>query len=171
MATGFEYVVETDDIALYVGIGVDDAVTHTGLCCKVYHNMWLVFCKYVADELLVGNVAFYKLECGVLQQFFQALLLKADIVIVIHVVDTDNNVLGRYSAKSFYQVGAYETGCACYQYGFHTNSFLLFVLKYNTSSIFWVINSVRIYRKNLAKTELVCKSLNMINTDVNDNSR
>ena len=119
VTASFEYIIETYDVALDICIGVDYAVTHTCLRCKVYHNMWLVFCKYVADELLVGNVAFYKLECGVLQQFFQALLLKADIVIVIHVVDADNNILGRCIAKPFYQVGAYETCGSCDQNGFH----------------------------------------------------
>ena len=93
--------------------------------------------KCVANELLVGNVAFDELECWILQQLLKALLLKADIVIVVHVVDADNNILGRCIANPFYQVGAYETCGSCDQNGFHlifvTSLFVYILIPLNPS--------------------------------------
>ena len=68
MTACFKYVVETYYIALNICIGVYDAISNSSLCCQVYHNLWLVFSKYIVDELLVGNIAF---DNGIKRQDWQ----------------------------------------------------------------------------------------------------
>ena len=54
MAAGFEDVVEAEDVAFDVGVGVLDAVTHAGLGGEVYYNIELVFSKQLIHQILVG---------------------------------------------------------------------------------------------------------------------
>ena len=60
MTTGFENVVEADEVRLDVGIGIGDAVAHTGLSSEVHHNLWLVFVEDFVNGSLVSNIAFHK---------------------------------------------------------------------------------------------------------------
>ena len=55
VATGLKNVVETNEVALDVGIGIGDAVTHSCLSRQVDHNSNLVFCKDFLHGILVGN--------------------------------------------------------------------------------------------------------------------
>ena len=57
MATGFEDVIEADEVAFDICIGVGDAVADTSLCSEVYHNLRLVFGEDTVDEGSVGDVA------------------------------------------------------------------------------------------------------------------
>ena len=61
MTAGFEDVVETDDVAFDIDIGVLDAVADTSLGSEVDNDVELVFCKEIIDKLAVGNAAFDEL--------------------------------------------------------------------------------------------------------------
>lgn len=43
VATSFKNVVETDKVALDIGIGISDAITYTCLSSEVYYNRDIVF--------------------------------------------------------------------------------------------------------------------------------
>ena len=43
MAASFKDIIETNEVALNVSIGISDTVTYTCLGCEVYHNSYLVF--------------------------------------------------------------------------------------------------------------------------------
>ena len=58
MTAGFEYVVETDEIGLDIGIGVGDAVTDSCLSGKVDYNVYVVVGEDLVDEGLVGDITF-----------------------------------------------------------------------------------------------------------------
>ena len=58
VAAGLEEIVETDEVALYIGIGVGDAITHACLRREVDHNIYAVLGEYLLDECLVGYIAF-----------------------------------------------------------------------------------------------------------------
>ena len=45
--------VETDKIALYVGIRIGDRVTNSCLSCEIYDNSYLVVSKYLLDSNLI----------------------------------------------------------------------------------------------------------------------
>ena len=56
--TGFEDVVEADEVRLDVGIGVGDAVADTGLGCEVHHDIEVIVFEEFIDSLFRGDVAF-----------------------------------------------------------------------------------------------------------------
>ena len=60
MATRFKYIIETNDVAFYIDIRVLDAITHTGLGCKVDNNIKLVFSEELVDKVLVSNTSLHK---------------------------------------------------------------------------------------------------------------
>ena len=117
---GFEDVVEADEVALDVGIGVDDAVADTGLCSEVDDDLGCVCREYVLYLCLVGDVAFDKGELSLLGflDFFQAFFLQADVVVVVEVVDADDSRFREILQQSLDEVGTDETGCACHEDGF-----------------------------------------------------
>ena len=88
MAASFEDVVEANEVGLDVGIGVDDAVAHACLCGKVDYDLGVELGKELVDELAVGDVAFDKTEAGILLELCQAFFFEANVVVVVHIVDT-----------------------------------------------------------------------------------
>lgn len=64
VATCFQDVVETDEVALDVGIRVRDGIADTGLGGEVHDDGKVVFLEQAVDCSLVGEVRFY--ECPLL---------------------------------------------------------------------------------------------------------
>ena len=129
MATGFQYIVETDEVALNIGIGVGNAVTHTGLGCEVHHYSDIMRCKYFFYGCLVGNRCVN--ECPITIQcfdFFQTFVFDIDIVIVGNGVYTNYFNVLHILEKTLYQVAANESGCSGDQHGF---SFKIYVVCYH----------------------------------------
>lgn len=52
MTACFKDVVETDEVALDISIGIGDAVTYSCLGSKVYNNRNIVFCEYFSTASL-----------------------------------------------------------------------------------------------------------------------
>lgn len=96
VAARLQDVVETDEVALNVGIGIGDGVAHARLGCEVYHHLKVVLGKKFVDECLVGKIALYEhpLALGVgggeLRKTLQAILLDAHIVVVVDAIETHN---------------------------------------------------------------------------------
>ena len=59
--------------------------------------------------MLICNVALYKSKEGVLSQLFQAVSLEADIVVVVHVIYSDDLVLRMGLAIFLHKIGTYES--------------------------------------------------------------
>ena len=112
VAAGFEDVVETGQVGVYVGVRVGDAVAHTGLGGQVDHDVRLVDLEQDLDHSFIGNIGLDKREVGELLQFGQAGLLDADIVVVVHVVDADDGGVRLPGQQALGQVGADEAGGA-----------------------------------------------------------
>ena len=129
MAAGFEDVVEADEVGFDVGIGVSDAVADTGLGGEVDDDIELVFGEESVDEIAVGDVASDKgpglsrrgsrraHELRDLLDFLKALLLEADVVVVVHVVDADDLGGGIIAKEELDEVAADEAGGAGHQDG------------------------------------------------------
>ena len=89
MPAGLQDVVESDHVALDIGIRVLDAIANTGLSGKVHHDVEMVFLEEAVDESLVGEVAFDELVGmlrggrGLLLDLAQTVLLERRIVIVV----------------------------------------------------------------------------------------
>ena len=61
MSAGLQDVVESDHVALDIGIRILDAIADTSLSGKVHYDIEMVFLEEAVDEGLVGEVAFDKL--------------------------------------------------------------------------------------------------------------
>ena len=90
VAAGLKNVVEADHIALNVGIRVGDRVPHTSLGTEVDHNVRVVLLEDAVDESFICEIAFNKGIVLELLEFSQSRFLDADIVVVVHVIQTDN---------------------------------------------------------------------------------
>ena len=86
---GLQDVVETDHVALDVGVRVLDAIADTGLSREVHNDIEVVFPEEFIDERLVGEVALDELVgvpfgcVGFLLDDIQAILLERRIVVVV----------------------------------------------------------------------------------------
>ena len=114
-----EDIVETDDIGFDVGIRMIDRITHACLCGEVDHEIEMMFRKQFFQEIPVGNVTFDKGEILMkIFDLFQTVFLQRDIVVIVHIVDTDDAdaLIGRkkYSAE----IGTDEAAASGDQYRF-----------------------------------------------------
>ena len=119
MAAGFEDVIETDEVALDVGIGVGDAVADAGLCCEVDNDAGLVFLEEAVDAGLVGDVVLD--ECPVPPHGFylrETFLLEVDVIVFVHGVDADDLDVLDVFEKPHHEVAADEAGGSGHENGF-----------------------------------------------------
>ena len=118
VAAGFEDVVEADEVALDVGIGVGDGVAHARLGSEVHDQGEALLGEEAFDQSLVGQVALD--EAPVASQrvdFAQALLLESDVIVVIERVEPDHPDVLHVRKQTLYQVGPNETRRAGHQHG------------------------------------------------------
>ncbi len=119
VAACLEDVVEADDVALDIHVGILDAIADTGLCGEVHHDVETVLGKEAVDQLLVGDassdkevVALDIVLLATLVEHAQAVLLEGDIVVVVEVVET-YDVQGLTALQQpQHQIGSYEPGGA-----------------------------------------------------------
>ena len=95
VSAGFKNVVEAYDVALHVGIGVLDAVTHTRLGGQVDHDVEVIFLKKLVYQVAVGNAASYEgprraRSLSFLFYLTQAIFLERWVVVGIHVVKAND---------------------------------------------------------------------------------
>ena len=118
MPAGLQDVVESDHVALDIGIRVLDAIADTCLGGQVHDDVKVVLLEKVIDEGLVGEVALDELVGmpfglrGLLLDLAQAILLERRIIVVIEVVETNyvEWLFALQEAKD--EVGTYESGRA-----------------------------------------------------------
>ena len=114
VAASLEEVVEADEVALYIGIGVGDAITHACLRREVDNNIYFVFSEDLLDECLVGYIAFD--ECPILGKAFyllEPLVFEIDIVVIGDRIDAYDLDALKVIQQPFRQVAADKTCCAC----------------------------------------------------------
>ena len=57
---GFEDIIESDEVALDIGIGVGDAIAYACLSCEVDDDLGLVLLEDLVDSVAVGDVTLYQ---------------------------------------------------------------------------------------------------------------
>ena len=132
MATGFKDVVEANDVAFDVGVGVLDAVADAGLGGEIDYNVEVILFEESIDERFVGDGTFYEpiMEIDSLRivetfdltgrarndgfvkgfQFFQTILFEGYVVVVVEVVEADDGAFGHLFEETFDEVGTDEAG-------------------------------------------------------------
>ena len=90
VTAGFQNIIEAEHIALDVSVRVSDGVTNTCLCAEIDHNIWVVLLEDAVDESLVRKVSLNECVVFKLLKFCQTCFFDADIVVVVHIVQTDD---------------------------------------------------------------------------------
>ena len=132
MTTGLQNVVESNHVALDVGIRVGNGVTNASLGTQIDHNIRVILLKNAVDKRLVCKVALDK--CIVLEilKFRKARFLDANVVIIVHVIQTDDLSIRLSSQDTIGKVRANETGRSsnenCFIHFNHTYPFLHTIL-------------------------------------------
>ena len=126
VAACLEDVVESDEIALNIGIRIGDAVAHSGLGCEIDHDSRAVVREKLLHQVPVGNAAFDK---GPVTpegfDFPQPFVFDIYIVIIRDRVDSNDSDVPDIDKQSFHQVGSDETGGAGHENGLSIQSHIL----------------------------------------------
>lgn len=122
---GLQYVEEAHEVTVHIGLRVLYRVAHAGLRGQVHHDVEAVLGEDPLHQGRVGEVTPHEGEAAIgirLPQHREACLLDARVVVAVHVVQADDDVVGRLK-QPLYQERAYETCRAGNQYLFtHINS-------------------------------------------------
>ena len=123
VTAGLQDVIEADDVGLDVGVRVVDAVPHTGLGRQVHHDLGVIVGKDLVDEGLVGDGATDEDVAGLcrlgrLLDAPKAVLLQGGVIVVVHIVQTDNGAAGEIPQQPQHQKRPDEAGGAGDQNGF-----------------------------------------------------
>lgn len=111
MTAGFEDVVEADEVRFDIGVRVGDGVAHARLRCEVDHDLRLVLLEDFVNEHLVCKVSFDKSVILKLLEHRKASFLDANIIIIVHVVQTNNlNSIRLSGQNTFSKIGTDEAG-------------------------------------------------------------
>lgn len=86
----FQNIVEADKVGLDIGIRIGDAIAYACLCREIDDDLWFVLCKELVNERTVGDIALDEGKIGELLQLRQAVHLQTRVVVVVHIVDTNN---------------------------------------------------------------------------------
>jgi len=141
MATGFQNVIEANQVCFHIGIRVRNGIADTRLRTEVHYDFRLILLKDRFDHSLVCQIAFYETEIFKLLQFVQTCFLQAHIIIVVHVVQTHNLDTLHRGEQTLCKVGTNETRYTRDKNAFVGASVLVLILAYfNPPQIFWMNN-------------------------------
>ena len=110
MAAGFQNVIEADHVAFNISIRVGDRVTNTRLGTQIDHNIRMILLENAVDQLFICKVALNKGVICKLLQLCKASFLDANIIIIVHVVQTDYLGIRLSGQDTLGKVGADKTG-------------------------------------------------------------
>jgi hypothetical protein len=91
MPAAFEYVEKGHEIAIRVGMRIDERVSHASLASEVNHIRKTIFPKQRRSHAAVGEVDLLQTECLERREFLEPSLFKARVIIGIEVVDADDD--------------------------------------------------------------------------------
>ena len=102
LTASLEDVVEAEDVAVDVGIGIGDAVTYAGLGSEVDDNLGFILFKDTIDGSLVSDVSFKEMV-GIgsdARNDRETVFFERDIVVIIQVIDVDDRGTMRFAQKT-----------------------------------------------------------------------
>ena len=119
ITAGFENVVKTDEIALNIHIRICYRITHARLRRKIHDDFGVGFRKDFLNERLIREIPFYEcpfaslLGLGKLFNLGKTVFLDGNIVVVIHIVKS-NEIYTAYGIQKLrHKVRANKSGCPC----------------------------------------------------------
>ena len=113
----FKQVVETYEVALYVGVRVGDGVAHACLCGKVDHNGYVVAAEERVYGILVGDGSLHKGPVAPESLYlFEAFVLDVHVIVGGDVVDAYHPDIAIVGKEPLNEIAADEAGCPCYEH-------------------------------------------------------
>ena len=117
VAAGLENVIEADEVALDIDVGVGDGVPHPRLRRQIDDDIGMIGVEDVLDHLFVRDAAaekdpFGSGSLGESVQLPQAVLLQGDVVIVVDAVDADDRLGVMIFEELFDEVRPDKSGCS-----------------------------------------------------------
>lgn len=110
VAAGFQNVIEANHVALDVGIRVGDGIANTSLSAQIDHNIRVMLLKNAIDHCLVRKIALDKGVVLELLKLCETSFLDTNVIIIVHVVQTDDLGIRLGSQDTLGKVGTNETG-------------------------------------------------------------
>ena len=110
MTAGFQNVVKANHVAFDVSVRVCDGVTHTCLSAQIDHNIRVILLKNAVDQRLVRKIALNKGVFLELLKLSKTSFLDANIIIIVHVIQTDDLDIRLSGQNTLGKVGADKSG-------------------------------------------------------------
>ena len=115
MSAGFQNVVESDEVALDVGVGVRDGIANAGLGGEVHDDGEVVLLEQAVDGGLVGEVRLgecplFAGRCRVGFDFLEALVLDVHVVVVGDAIESDEFRAVVFAEQLLAEIAADESG-------------------------------------------------------------
>ena len=110
MTAGFQNVIEANHVALDVGIRVGNGVANASLGTQIDHNIRMVLLKNAVDKCLIRKIALDKGVVLELLKLSKTSFLDTNIIILVHVIQTDDLGIGLGSQDTLGKVGTNKTG-------------------------------------------------------------
>lgn len=115
VSAGFQDVVESDEVALDVGVGVCDGIADASLGGEVHDDGEVVFLEEAVDGGLVGEVRFdecplFAGRCREGFDFLEALVLDVHVVVVGDAIESDEFCAVVFGEQLLAEIAADESG-------------------------------------------------------------
>ena len=92
VAAAFQYIHETHQVGIHVGMRVLYGITYPRLGRQVYHTLWLVLLKKFFNARPVCHIQFVELKQLVVFQQGQPVFFQLYVVIIIEVIQAQDHV-------------------------------------------------------------------------------
>jgi hypothetical protein len=109
-------IVKTDNISLNVRVRIRDGVTNPRLRCQIHNNLWAIRVKNFFDRRLVRNAFLHKYKIRKCRKLRKTALFQTHIVIIIHIVYSDNSRRRHFLQKPLRKIAPDKAGGSGNQY-------------------------------------------------------
>ena len=134
VSTAFQYVRETDEVGLDVGVRVNERISHPCLRRKMHHALKTFGGEKRLHAGGIGHIHLDEAKIWEAAELRQPGMLEVNVVVVVEVIDTDHFIPSRQQAEG--SVHADESGSAGEQ-DFHPADFTPSVSRLGTHHARW----------------------------------
>ena len=127
VAAGLQNIVESNQIALHIGVRIGDGVADPGLCGQINHYCYPVVSEYLLYCLAIGYTLVHKFPIAAERvDFIKPGLFDSHVVIVSYRVDSDYPDIFIIRKQPLDEVTADKTGRSCHEDGLPVKVYIVF---------------------------------------------
>ena len=90
MSTCFKDIEKSNHITFNIGIWICNRITHTSLCTQIDNNIWIILLENTVNKLFICKIALDKSIVFKLLKLCKTSLLNTNIIVIIHIIKTNN---------------------------------------------------------------------------------